>query len=147
MEKKHFHISINAPKESVWQTLWNDNTYRQWTAVFSEGSRAETDWKTGSKILFTDGKGSGMVSTVAENKPNEFMSIRHLGVLKDGVEEKDSPEVQKWAGALENYTLRSQGDKTELDVDMDITEEFSDYFETTWPKALEKLKEVAERAG
>ena len=144
MEKKHFHISINAPKESVWQTLWNDSTYRQWTSVFAEGSRAETDWKTGSKILFTDGKGSGMVSTVAENKPYEFMSIRHLGVLKDGVEEIDSPEVQKWAGALENYTLRSQGGKTELDVDMDTTEEFSDYFETTWPKALEKLKEVAE---
>jgi len=56
-----FSINIEAPKEKVWNTLWNDQTYREWTSAFAEGSRAETDWKKGSRVLFTDGKGSGMV--------------------------------------------------------------------------------------
>ena len=147
MKKKQFQIDINAPKERVWTTLWNDNSYREWTSVFAEGSRAETDWKKGSKVLFSDGKGSGMISTVADSKPNEFMSFKHLGMIKDGVEDFDSPEVKQWAGAMENYTLRSHDGKTEVVVDMDIAEDHAQYFENTWPKALEKLKEISERGN
>ena len=86
-----------------------------------------------------------MVSTIAENKPNEFMSIKHLGVVKDGVEDLDSEQTKEWAGSLENYTLKTVNGKTELTVDMDVTDEYKDYFEQTWPKALDKLKELAEK--
>ena len=68
MTKQEFKVSINAPREKVWEVLWNDATYPAWTSAFSEGSHAVTDWKKGSKILFLDGKGSGMVSTIAEKK-------------------------------------------------------------------------------
>jgi hypothetical protein len=145
MTKQEFKTTINAPKEKVWDILWSDATYPQWTSVFAEGSRAETDWKKGSKVLFLDGKGSGMVSKIADNKPNEYMSIEHLGYVRDGKEDLESEEVKKWAGAHENYTLKNVGDKTELVVDMDITDEYKDYFVETWPKALEKLKEIAEK--
>lgn len=64
MEKLDFSIDINAPKEKVWNVLWNDATYPQWTAVFTEGSHAESDWKEGSQILFLDGKGDGLVSKI-----------------------------------------------------------------------------------
>jgi hypothetical protein len=116
----------------------------QWTSVFAEGSRAETDWKKGSKVLFHDGKGDGMVSTIIENIPNEFMSIKHLGEVKNGIEDTASEKVKQCAGAMENYTLTEVDGKTELNVDMDIAEEYKDYFLTTWPKALEKIKELAE---
>jgi uncharacterized protein YndB with AHSA1/START domain len=148
MEKSAYKITIDAPKEKVWSTLWNDNTYRQWTAPFAEGSRAETDWKQGSKVLFLDGKGQGMVSTIAENKPNEFMSIKHLGSYKDGVEDYDSDEVKQWAGSYENYTLKTVNGKTELSIDMGaaaMPKDMADYFAQTWPKALDKLKELAEK--
>ena len=149
METQAYKITIDAPKEKVWNTLWEDATYRQWTAPFAEGSHAETDWKQGSKILFTDGKGSGMISTVAENKPNEFMGIKHLGMIKDGVEDYDSEEIKAWAGSYENYTLKSVGGKTELFVDMGtpvaLPKEMADYFAQAWPKALDKLKEIAEK--
>ncbi len=145
MEKKEFKTTINAPKEKVWNILWGNTTYPEWTSVFAEGSRAETDWKKGSKTLFLDGKGNGMVSTIAENKPNEFMSIKHLGFVKNGVEDLNSEKVKEWAGALENYTLKAINGKTELIVDMDITDEYKDYFEKTWPDALKKLKEMAEK--
>ena len=145
MEKEHFTTSINAPREKVWDVLWNDTTYRLWTGVFSEGSCAETDWQKGNKVLFLDAKKSGMISTIADNIPNEFMSIKHLGTIKDGVEDYDSDETKKWAGAMENYTLKTENGKTTLTVDMDITDEYKDYFMTTWPKALEKVKELAEK--
>ena len=35
----------------------------------------ETDWKKGSRAIFGDGKGSGMVSEIEEVIPNQFLSI------------------------------------------------------------------------
>lgn len=147
MEKNEYRITINAPREKVWETLWNDATYRAWTAPFSADSHAKTDWQQGSKVLFLDGNGNGMASTIAENRPNEFMSIRHLGVVKNGVEDYDSEESKKWGNGFENYTLQSVPGGTELVVDMgadSIPAEYKDYFAQTWPKALNKLKELAE---
>lgn len=145
MKKHEFKTIINAPKEKVWKTLWDDKTYREWTSAFSEGSRAETDWKKGSKVLFLNSEGAGMVAQIADNKPNEYMSIKHLGFYKDGMEDTSSEEVKKWQGAMENYTLRSVDGKTEVIVDMDITDEYADMFKEMWPKALKKLKEIAEQ--
>lgn len=144
MQKLSFKIMINAPREKVWSILWDDATYRQWTTAFSETSYAVTDWKKGSKVLFLDGEGSGMVSRIAENIPNEYMSIEHLGEVKDGVEDTDSDKVKAWAGSHENYTLKATGNGTELHIDMDITEEFKEMFEKMWPKALDKVKQLAE---
>ena len=60
LKKVSFSTSINAPKNKVWDILWYDETYRKWTSVFMEGSSAQSDWNEGSRIYFTDGKGSGM---------------------------------------------------------------------------------------
>lgn len=144
-----FKITISAPAEKVWKTLWEDASYREWTSAFSSGSRAETDWEKGSKVLFLGADNSGMVSTIAENIPNEFMSIRHLGIVKDGVEDLESEEVKQWSGSYENYTLREANGETALTVTMggaQISKEFEDYFAATWPKALDKLKKLAEKS-
>ena len=141
MEKQKFKIEIGAPREKVWETLWGETSYPAWTAAFAEGSSVKTDWKKGSKALFLDAKNEGMVSTIEDNKPNEFMSIKHLGVVKNGVEELG----QEWSGGLENYTLSTVDGKTELTVDLDAPDEFRDYFQNTFPKALDKLKELAEK--
>jgi uncharacterized protein YndB with AHSA1/START domain len=146
MQKLNFSTSINASKEKVWKTLWDDSSYRKWTGAFQEGSYAETDnWKEGSKVLFLDGKRNGMVSQVAANRPNEFMSFKHLGEVKDGVEDTTSEKVKQWTGGMENYTLKETNGVTELKVEMDIIEEFKDYFANTWPKALEQVKTLSEK--
>lgn len=145
MQKINFSATINAPKEKVWEILWNRDSYRSWTKVFSESSDVQTDnWKEGTKVIFGDNQGSGMVARVAANRPNEFMSFEHLGVMKDGVEDTTSDEVKNWAGAKENYTLREENGNTRLDVEMDITEEFKEFMETAWPKAMDKIKDLAE---
>lgn len=146
MKKVQFKTVINAPREKVWDMLLGEDTYPQWTSVFAEGSTAETDWAKGSKVLFTDGKGNGMVSRIADNIPNEYMSIEHLGEVTGGVEDTESAKVKEWAGAYENYTLTSTGEnKTEMTVDMDVTDDFEEMMKKMWPQALAKLKEISER--
>lgn len=145
MEKLNFSISINAPKGKVWQVLWNKDSYRKWTKAFSESSDVQTDeWKEGSKVLFVDSSVSGMVSMVVSNKPNEYMSFKHLGEVHNGVEDTTSDKIKKWAGSTENYTLKELNGGTELQIDMDITAEFRDMFEQMWPKALQNIKDLAE---
>ncbi len=146
MEKIKFSTQINAPKEKVWKTLWDDANYRKWTTAFCEGSYAETDnWKEGTEVKFLDPNGSGMISRIAVNRPNEFMSFQQLGEVKDGVEDRTSDKVKEWAGGTENYTLRESNGVTTLDIEMDITDEYKDMFKEMWPKALEQVKILSEQ--
>jgi hypothetical protein len=113
-------------------------------SVIPSTSYADTDWKEGSKVLFLDGEGSGMVSKIEANKPNEFMSFKHLGEVKNGVEDTESDKVKSWAGAFENYTLKEVDGITELIVELDMNEEYKDMFMQMFPKALEQLKILSE---
>jgi hypothetical protein len=144
MEKLKFSINIKSPKEKVWKVLWDDETYRKWTNVFSEGSYAVSDWKEGDKILFLGPEGGGMYSMIAKKIPNEFMSFKHLGTIKNGEEQPLDEEGKKWTGAMENYTLKEINGQTELFVEIDIVEEHKDYFSEAFPKALQKVKEISE---
>ncbi len=147
MNMQTYQIDINAPREKVWETLWGEETYPQWTRPFSEGSRAVTDWRKGSRVLFLDAKGEGMVSRIEENIPNEFMSIEHLGTIMGGVEDTTSPEVQQWNGAHENYRLEEidGGTRVRIEMEIDDKSEYAEMFAGMWPKALEALKGIAEK--
>ena len=138
----NFSIHIKAPCEKVWDILWNDATYRQWTAVFHEGSHAVSDWKEGSKVQFLTPDGSGMYSTIIQNTPNERMSFKHIGEIKKGEEQKPD---ESWTGAMETYLLHEMDGATELRVELEGIEEYQDYFNKTFPKALDKVKELAEK--
>jgi hypothetical protein len=145
MEKMKFSQEINASAKKVWAILWNDDSYRKWTSVFSEGSHAVSDWNEGSKILFLSPTGDGMHSMIAKKIPNEFMSFKHLGTMKNGKEETAADDAKSWSGSMENYSLKENGNHTTLEVEIDIVEDFKKYFEETFPKALEKVKELAEK--
>jgi uncharacterized protein YndB with AHSA1/START domain len=145
MKKLQFSTDIRAPKEKIWKALWDDATYRQWTSVFSEGSYAQTDWKEGSKVLFLGPSGDGMHSTIARHVPNEVMSFRHEGELKNGKEQPPAAGAENWMGALETYNLQEMGDSNRLSVEIDVTEDHQDYFQKTFPQALQKVKEIAEK--
>jgi hypothetical protein len=127
----------------------NKSTYEQWTALFNPTSTYEGSWEKGSKVLFVgvDEKGEkgGMVSRIVENIPNQFVSIQHYGLLKGGEEFTEGPEMEKWANGMENYTFVESNGAITVTVDLlNIPEEFIDYMNDAYPKALEKLKEICE---
>lgn len=143
-------IIINAPREKVWDTLLGYNTYKEWTKVFNPTSRYEGDWSEGSKILFlgTDENGGnegGMVSKIAKNVPNEFISIKHLGIIENGIEDTTSPKAKSWAPAYENYTLTDVNGGTEFTVEQDLDDEYMEMFKEMWEKALQELKRLSEQ--
>ena len=109
MKRINFTKHINASPEKVWDILWNDSTYRQWTNAFSEGSYAVSDWKEGSAIQFLGPSGDGMFSKIDTLKPNEFMSFTHLGIMKEGVPQPEDETSKSWSGSKEMYTLKSSG--------------------------------------
>lgn len=144
MKTLTFNITINASPEKVWKTLWDDDTYRKWTSAFHEGSYALSSWKEGARVHFIGPSGDGMYSEIAKLTPNEHMAFRHLGTMKGGKEQPSSEESEKWEGAMETYTLLRDGHSTILHVSLDSADDFVDYFSTTFPKALELLKSIAE---
>ncbi|MFN0189256.1 MAG: SRPBCC domain-containing protein [Bacteroidia bacterium] len=117
--------------------------------MFNPTSTFEGSWNKGGKILFVgvDDKGEKgrMVSKIVENMPNRFVSIQHYGLVKGDKEITVGPEVEKWANGLENYTYEERGGTTLVTVDLDTTEDFVDYMNNAYPKALDKLKEICEK--
>lgn len=152
MKKLQFKVSINSPVSNVYDKMLgitNKSSYEQWTAVFNPTSSYEGSWDKGSKILFigVDEKGEkgGMVSRIVENQLNQFVSIQHYGLYKESKEITEGPDVEKWANGFENYSFEESNGTTLLIVDLDTTEDFVNFMNDTYPKALDKLKEICEK--
>ena len=152
MKKLKFEKEINASAKKVYETmlgLKNKKTYEYWTATFNPTSTYEGNWNKGSKILFVgedeNGKKGGMVSEIAENKPANFVSIRHYGFLDGDKEITTGEQVEKWAGGHENYSFKENNGITTVTVEIDTVDDYLDFFNKTYPKALDKLKEISEQ--
>jgi len=149
MRKLHYSITINASKEKVWHAMLDDKQYREWTRAFNPGSYYRGDWSKGSKMLFLGpdpitGQEGGMVSQIAENKPYEYISIEHIGIVQNGIEDTTSKEARKWVPAFENYIFKERNGATEVLVDIDAENEYVEMFNKMWPEGLKRLKTIAE---
>lgn len=145
MQTLEYKIEINSPKQRVWDVLWGENTYPQWTRAFCPGSYAKTDWKEGSSVHFLTPDGSGMYSKVEKNIPSEVMKFKHLGILKDGKEMSPDEESKKWAGAMESYYLKEENGRTILECEVDIEDKHVEMFNRAFPEAFRYVKELSEQ--
>jgi len=143
MTTLQFSTPIRAPKAQVYQRMLADDTYRVWTNEFAQGSYFRGSWDKGAQILFLNPEGFGMRARIAENRPAEFISIEILSEVRDGV-----PDMQdQWQGAFENYTYSEANGITTLKVEISgIPAEWEEYLNSTWPKALAKLKTICEHS-
>ncbi len=154
MKTLHHEIFIAVPVEKVWNTMLEKETYMKWTKPFSPGTKTESwyegSWEKGSDLKFIgvddDGNKGGMASRVAENRKHEFISIEHIGVVNDkGEVDTESEQAKQWTPAFENYTFVQKDGGTQVMVDVDTIEEYEEFFNDTWPKALVLLKEMSEK--
>lgn len=149
MKKLTEEIEIKASREAVWETITDPNKYQQWASAFHEGSFFEGSWNQGEAIRFLiinkHGKKEGMVSEIAVHRKPEYLSLKHLGYVIDGIDDTGSEEIKTWAPSFENYTLiKLENGHTIFKVDMDILDDYYAMFTDLWPKALEKIKAIAE---
>jgi len=139
-----FVVSINAPRDKVWKVMLGAETYKTWTVPFCQGSYFEGEWQKGETIKFLGPNGDGMIAKIADCRPPEFVSIQHLGEIKNGVEDTASEQVTRWAPAYENYIFAATEEGTELTVQLDTLPDFESYMMATFPNALSVLKDMCE---
>lgn len=141
INRLHFSVNIKASKSVIWNTLWEDSSYRDWASIFSEGSHAVTDnWKEGSKVQFLSPDKSGIYSIIEKHIPNEIIIFKHIGIVKDGEELPIDAETKKWSGTAEVYTLIEGINNNTLTIEIDVLEEHLNFMKKTFPKALDKIK-------
>lgn len=147
LKRLQFETTIKAPVSLVWGLMFGAESYPRWTAAFAEGSYFDGSWSQGDRIKFLSPSGDGMLAEIAENRPYEFISIRHIGHILNGVEDTESASVRAWAPAFENYTFITVPEGTKVIVDQDVAAGFEQCMKDTWPKAFELLRQLCEDQG
>lgn len=145
MQTLRFTQRIAAPRAHVWKSMLDPDGYRDWTSAFGASSHFVGSWDEGAKIRFLGDEGGGMASEIAAHRPAEFLSIRHLGMIANGVEDTTSDAVKSWAPAYENYAFADEAGGMRLDVSIECLEDWVGFMNDAFPKALERLKTLCER--
>lgn len=146
MQTLTFSTTINAPVAHVWNCMLDKPTYEEWTKVFDASSSYEGSWEQGASIKFWSSTGEGMIAEIAESRPNEFVSIRHLWMI---MLNKDTGELETTMNpeeAYENYSFSEENGQTTVTATMTgLPEEYVPMMNDMRPKALAALKEICER--
>lgn len=137
-----FFIEIHTSKEKVWETLWQDKTFRQWAGIIDSGTYMVGELKEGHTVEFISSEnGYGVTSLVEKLAPGEYLLLAHSAdTQEDGARERE-PE---WTGGKESYRLIEENGITTLTAAFDVPLEMEEYFQLNYPKALERVKELAE---
>jgi uncharacterized protein YndB with AHSA1/START domain len=142
MAVQKFSIEIHAPRERVWQVLWNDTTFRDWANNIDEGTYLEGELKEGNEVQFMSASsGYGVTSVVEKLVPNEFISFRHtMDTKESGERERD----EEWAGGVETYALSKHDDITSVTITSEVPPSLEKIMAERTPKALARIKVLAE---
>lgn len=141
----HHAIDIAAAPARVAACMLSAESYRQWTAVFAEGSRVIGGWQPGERMRFMAGTGQGMLSEVVEHRPLASVVLRHLGMIEPGRPEPDGHILtDAWTGAQEIYRFEATPQGTRLRIEQDAVADAVAYLQDTWPAALQRLKALCE---
>ena len=142
MKEIQFSIEIHATSERVWDTLWQDETLREWAGVIDPGTYMVGDLQEGNEVQFISASGYGVTSLVEKLVAGAFVLLRHRADTQDDGQRK---REQEWTGGEESYSLTEEGNTTTLTVAFDVPPELEAEFQVNYPKALERVKALAER--
>lgn len=143
MKEMQFTIEIEATKERVWATLWQDETFRQWAGIIDPGTYMVGELQEGAEIQFISAEnGYGVTSLVEKAVPNESLVLLHSADTQEtGTKERE----KEWTGGKESYTLTEKDGVTTLVAAFDVPTKMEEYFKVSYPRALEQVKILAER--
>ena len=88
-----------------------------------------------------------MPSVIVENQPHERLSIKHIGIVNQGIDHTHSDAARAWAPAYETHTLKEIDGATDLTIDMNVPPEYREIFANASPKAMEAIKKTSGNSG
>lgn len=137
-----FSVQINSSKDKVWNTLWDDKTFKIWANLLDEGTYMVGELIEGNQIQFISSiNGYGVTSLVEKVVPNEYLLLKHSADTQNtGKNERD----KQWTGGEEIYSLTENNGVTTLLATFDVPAELEQYFNDAYPRAFNKIKELAE---
>lgn len=145
MEHLEYKVEISAPAKTVWESMLQEATYKQWAGKGWPGSTYQGKWAKGEKIKFIGADGSGTLAEITELKPYQTVLAKHIAVLDKGKEDRTSDVAKGWIGINERYTFQERNGNTTVTVSIETNPEWRKMFDDGWPKALDELKRVSER--
>jgi hypothetical protein len=142
MKELVYKIIINKPKEVVWFTLWDDQSFRDWASIIDEGTYIKCEIKEGNEIQFISSvNGYGVTSVVSKLIPYKYVLFKHASDTQNiGTAIRDN----QWSGGSESYSLIEKKGQTVLTINSEIPEELVVLFNVSIPKALRRVKALAE---
>lgn len=142
MQTQEFSIQIHSTKERVWEVLWNDVTFRNWSGLIDEGTYMKGELKEGEEVEFISAvSGYGVTSFVEKLVPCEYVLFRQMVDTKESGEDVREEE---WTGGTESYALTEHDGVTTLTVTTEVPPSQEDTMRERIPKALERIQELAE---
>lgn len=142
MKEMRFSVEIYASKQKVWDTLWQDETFREWAGIIDPGTHMVGELKEGNEVQYISENGYGVTSLIEKLTINEFLLQKHQADTQD---EGRRERKKEWTGGSESYSLTERDGTTTLEVAVDVPVEMEEYFMVNYPKAFTRVKELAEK--
>lgn len=144
MKELQFSTDIHAPKQHVWDVMWQDENFRQWCGLIDPGTYMVGELVAGNEVQFLSGNGYGVTSLVDSVVPGEYLLLKHSADTQDaGEHERD----KQWTGGKEEYTLTEQDGVTTLTTTFDSPAELEAIMNDSYPAAMAKIKELVEEVA
>lgn len=125
--------------------LWDDKAFRDWGGIIDEGQYMVGEIHEGNEVQFISSvNGYGVTSLIERLIPNEFVSFRQMADTQGSGKQKREKE---WTGGTESYSLKENNNATTLQVSIDVPPGLEALFTDRFPRALKRVKELAEKKG
>lgn len=118
---------------------------RDWGNIIDEGLYMTGEMKEGNEVQFISSvSGYGVTSLVEKLVQNEFVLFRQMADTQDSGGQEQEKE---WTGGEESYSLSENDHVTTLTVEIDVPPGQEETFKIRFPKALERVKFLAEKSN
>lgn len=131
-----YQAFINAPTDKVWNAIVDGDA----TVQYFYGTRVESEWEPGSKIVYTNGDGS-----IAAD--GEIISIEHGSRVEMTFTARWDPELAAEGPAREVWLVEESGQLTKLTIELyDVAEgsKTLDDFVNGFPLIVSGMKTLLE---
>lgn len=146
MKTLTYSITIDKPREVVFQTMTDNSLFPEWAKAWGEGMICAGEWKEGEHISFFDQTQGGTKAFIEELVVNEFIKTKHVAMVnpKNHEVELTDEMMRKWIGSREDYYFREKSEKETILEFVMITDESFEKMMEAWPEALQFLKDICE---
>ena len=95
----------------------------------------------GNEVQFISSEGLGVTSFVEKLIPHEYIAFRQVADTMDsGKQERE----KEWTGGKESFELSEKNNSTNVTVTIDVPPGLEEIFKVRFPKALARVKILAE---